>query len=105
MNKPTPSSLLLTVDDVGGHLGSIGRLLCPVCGFECTHTTGSAEPDRRPLGDSDVTLQIDCEAGHRTVITFIQHKGDTDVFVKSMHLNQERIGFWPEGSHWSDAAS
>ena len=83
-SKPPARVLLEFIDDVANTDGTVGRLLCPVCKFECTHTTGEAT-----VGIEHAVLQIDCEAGHRTVITLSQHKGDTDIHVESANL----IGF------------
>lgn len=46
-------------------------LLCPVCGYECTHL------DTAKVSPSRIALQGYCESGHAFALTFTQHKGDT----------------------------
>lgn len=60
-------------------------LLCPGCGIDLTHVTGT-----RPVREGDdwfwgigheVILEGWCEGGHEFEIAFVQHKGETGIFA------------------------
>lgn len=51
------------------------RLVCPVCGFTCTHVRGV---DTRG-GANRVVIVVECENSHAWEMILRQHKGDTFV--------------------------
>ena len=67
-------------------------LICPVCGGECSHITGTQKDDPRGWGSyGNVSVSIWGECGHRWTIFFNDHKGA--VLVAS-HFNRV-VSDWP----------
>lgn len=60
--------------------GNGQQLLCPVCGFHCTHAR-DARAIVTNAGEKriDLRLRFSCEQGHEFEIVFHQHEGETFV--------------------------
>lgn len=57
-------------------IGDDRELLCPECGYDCTHLE-SIEEYREKDDRLCVKLHFSCEAGHNFVLDFHQHEGIT----------------------------
>lgn len=67
------------------------QLLCPVCGFHCTHAR-DARAIVTNAGEKriDLRLRFSCEqGGHEFEIVFHQYKGET--FVFAAQVTQEEV--------------